>query len=173
MPQGKVRVVGSGFTTFTYDGHPIAFLEQVDDSGQRAFSDAGAPYQFIQPIGHVHPTEIAVSRVLQGGTLSLTIRELWNKYVWEQLWKLAGTRNIVEIINRLADRNTYVNCQMLIKPPAGAGHWRGKNYHNCTIVDIGDNDTITVGGLAVTKGLVVAYTHTSAIKMVRNSKPPT
>ena len=63
----------------------------------------------------------------------------------------------------MAARNTYVTCQMVIKPPAGAGSPRGKSYHNCTIVDIGDNDTNTVGGLAVTKGIVVAYTHTTAL----------
>jgi hypothetical protein len=163
MPSPKVRVVGSGYSTFTYAGQIIAFLEQVDDSGQRAFSDAGAPYQFIQPIGAMHPTEIATSRVLQGGTLNLTIRELWNTYVWEQLANLTGTRNIVDIFNRLAAQNTYVTCQMVIRPPTGSGKPRGKNYHNCTIVDIGDNDTITVGALAVTKGIVVAYTHTSAL----------
>jgi hypothetical protein len=56
MPQPQVRVVGSGFSTFSYQGKPIAYLEQVEDSGQRAFSDAGAPYQFIQPIGSRHPS---------------------------------------------------------------------------------------------------------------------
>ena len=39
MPQTKVRVVGSGFTTFSYNNKPIAFAEGVEDSGQRAFSD--------------------------------------------------------------------------------------------------------------------------------------
>lgn len=164
MPNGKVRVVGSGYSAFTYGGKVIAFLEQVDDSGQRAFSDAGAPYQFIQPLGNTHPTEIAVSRVLQGGTLSLTIRELWNLYVWEQLAGLLGTRNIVDIFDQLARSAAYVTCQLVIKPPQGTGYKpRGKSYHNCTIVDIGDNDTITVGALAVTKGIVVAYTHTTAL----------
>jgi hypothetical protein len=31
------------------------------------------------------------------------------------------------------------------------------------VVDIADNDTITVGALAVTKGIVVAYTHSSRL----------
>lgn len=163
MPTPKARVVGSGFSTFTYRGKVIAFLEQVEDSGQRAFSDAGAPYQFIQPIGHRHPIEIATSRVLQGGTLTLTIRELWNTFVWEQLAGLAGTRNIVDIFDVLAADPSYVTCQSVIRPPKNAGRARGKNYHNCTIVDISDNDTITVGGLAVTKGIVVAYTHSTKL----------
>jgi hypothetical protein len=166
MPQTKVRVVGSGFTQFLYKGKAIAFCEGVEDSGQRAFSDLGQPYQFIQPLGAQHPVEIATSRVLQGGTLILTIRELWNAPVWAQLSGLAGSRNIVDIFRVLANDPNYVTCQTVIKPPGtqnNPGKWRGKNYHNCTVVDINDGDTITVGSLAVTKGITVAYTHTSAL----------
>lgn len=163
MANQKVRVVGSGYSTFLYRGKPIAYLEQLEDSGQRAFSDAGAPYQFIQPIGSRHPIEIATSRVLQGGTLNLTIRELWNAPVWHQLQGLAGTNNIVDVFDALAADPAYVQCQTTIRPPNGAGRPRGKVYHNCVVVDISDNDTITVGGLAVTKGIVVAYTHSSKL----------
>lgn len=162
MPNTQVRVVGSGFTTFSYQGHPIAFLEGVEDSGQRAFSDAGQGYQFIHPLGYRHPIEIATSRVLAGGTLNLTIRELWNSWVWEQLQGLAGTTNIVDVFDVLAQNPQYVTCQTIIQPPGNARP-RGKTYHNCVIVDIADNDTITVGALAVTKGIVVAYTHSSKL----------
>jgi hypothetical protein len=162
MPNTQVRVVGSGFTTFNYRGRPIAFLEGVEDSGQRAFSDAGQGYQFIHPLGSRHPVEIATSRVLTGGTLNLTIRELWNSQVWEQLVGLAGAQNIVDVFQLLAQDPSYVTCQTIIQPP-GNQRPRGKNYHNCVVVDIADNDTITVGALAVTKGIVVAYTHSSKI----------
>jgi hypothetical protein len=151
MPNTKTRVVGSGYSTFTYRGKVIAFLEQVEDSGQRAFSDAGQPWQFIQPIGHRHPVEIATSRVLQGGTLNLTIRELWNTFVWEQLSGLAGTKNIVDVFGRLADDPSYVTCQSVIRPPAGAGKPRGKNYHNCLQSDtriLTDQGTFAIGDLA-------------------------
>jgi hypothetical protein len=161
-PDTQVRVVGSGFSTFSYQGQPIAFLEGVDDSGQRAFSDAGQGYQFIHPLGQSHPIEIATSRVLAGGTLNLTIRELWSGWVWEQLQGLAGTNNIVDVFAVLAANPSYVSCQTVIQPPGNAAP-RGKNYINCTIVDISDNDTITVGALAVTKGIVVAYTHSTAL----------
>jgi hypothetical protein len=162
MPNTQVRVVGSGFSTFNYQGQPIAFLEGVEDSGQRAFSDAGQGYQFIHPLGNSHPIEIATSRVLAGGTLNLTIRELWNSFVWEQLAGLAGAKNIVDVFQLLALNPAYVTCQTIIQPPGGQRP-RGKNYHNCTVVDISDNDTITVGALAVTKGIVVAYTHSTAL----------
>lgn len=166
MPQTKVRVVGSGYTTFSYKGKPIAFCESIEDSGQRPWSDMGQAYQFIHPLGKRTPVEIATSRVLQGGTLMLTIRELWNTAVWEQLAGLAGTYNMVEIFERLAADPNYVQCQTVIKPPGTENQparWRGKNYHNCTVVDINDGDTITVGALAVTKGITVAYTHTTPL----------
>lgn len=162
MPDTRVRVVGSGFTTFSYQGQPIAFLEGVEDSGQRAFSDAGQGYQFIHPLGSRHPVEIATSRVLAGGILNLTIRELWNAPVWAQLNGLAAAANIVDVFELLARNPSYVTCQTLITPP-GNGRPRGKNHHNCVVVDISDNDTITVGALAVTKGIVVAYTHSTPI----------
>jgi hypothetical protein len=162
MPNTKVRVVGSGFTTFNYRGRPIAFLEGVEDSGARAFSDAGQGYQFIHPLGSRTPVEIATSRVLTGGTLNLTIRELWDRQVWEHLQGLMGAANIVDVFELLARDPSYVTCQTIIQPP-GATRPRGKNYHNCVVVDIADNDTITVGALAVTKGIVVAYTHSSKL----------
>jgi len=164
VPVSKVRVVGSGYTTFTYNGKALKFLEQVEDSGQRAFSDAGAAFQFIQPIGYEHPIEIATSRVLQGGQLTLTLREEWIRYVWQQLPDLANTNNIVDVFKQLAAAAQYATCQLVIRPPTAAGKPRGKNYYNCTIVDISDNDTVTVGGLAVTKGIVIAYTHSGPLK---------
>jgi hypothetical protein len=167
VPNTKVRVVGSGFTTFNYNGKAIAFCEGVEDSGQRAFSDLGQPYQFIHPLGQSHPVEIATSRVLAGGTLMLTIRELWNAPVWQQLSGLAQSNNIVDIFKALANDPRYVTCQTIIKPPGTENTpsaWRGKTYQNCVIVDINDGDTITVGALAVTKGITVAYTHSTPLK---------
>src|SRR6516225_11141861 len=115
MPQTTVRVVGSGYTVLSFNNKPIAYCEGWEDSGQRAFSDIGQPYQFIQPIGAEHPIEIATSRVLAGGTLMLTIRELWSQPVWWQLAGLAGTWNIVDVFNKLADNPQYVTATLIIK----------------------------------------------------------
>src|SRR5690606_41786247 len=108
----------------------------------------GQPFQFIHPLGARHPVEIATSRVLQGGTLVLTIRELWNGPVWQQLAGLARSNNIVDIYEALARDPSYVTCTMIIKPPGTEGNpgaWRGKIFHNCVVVDINDGDTVTVG----------------------------
>jgi hypothetical protein len=167
MPAGKVRVTGSGYSTFVYAGKPIAFLNSVEDSGQRAWSDKGQAYAFIQPLGSRTPVEIATSRVLGGGTLQLTIQELWNQAIWEQMSGLAGTNNIVEIFDRLSRTANYVTAQTIIKPPgteSTPSKWRGKIYHNVTVVDIADGDTLTVGGLDVAKPVVCAYTHTTPLR---------
>ncbi len=166
MPSGQARVTGSGYSTFTFAGQPIAFLISVEDSGQRAWSDKGQAYSFIHPLGSITPTEIATSRVLQGGTLQLTIQELWNQAVWEAMAGMTGTNNIVEIFQRLQQTANYVTAQTIIKPPGmenTPSAWRGKIYHQCTIVDIADGDTITVGGLDVAKPVVVAYTSTTPL----------
>jgi hypothetical protein len=47
MPQTTVRVVGSGYTVLSFNNKPIAYCEGWEDSGQRAFSDIGQPYQFL------------------------------------------------------------------------------------------------------------------------------
>lgn len=154
MPQTKVRVVGSGFTTFNYMGKPLMFLDRLADGGVRP---VGTGYEYIQPIGSRHPTEIATARAVTGGLLTLTVRELWNEPVWWQLGNLRGTWDLLTVYDRLAQDPSYVTCQMLIKPPTGPV--RGKTYHNCVIVDIPDDEDVTIGALSVSRGITVAYTH--------------
>jgi hypothetical protein len=157
MPQTRVRVVGSGFTTFTYQGRILAFLEIVRDSGQAPIT---AP-EALTPLGASHPTEIVTGRVLAEGRLDLQLRELWNEPVWYQLG-LTGANNIVEVYRRLSEQPSYVTCQMVIRPP-NSNVVRGKIYHNCVVTGIDDSENITVGALSIPRGIVVHYTHTSAL----------
>lgn len=158
MPQTKVRVVGSGFTTFNYRGKPIAFLDSFTDSGQTAVGGQGGT-EAITPLGSRHPVEIATSRVLAAGTLTATIRELWNQPVWYQLSGLAGRRTITDIWDALARDPSTVTCQMLIKPPRGPT--RGKTYHGCVVTAIDDGENVTIGALSVPRNITIAYTHTT------------
>lgn len=159
MPDSRVRVVGSNYTTFNYKGLPIAFMEQVDDSGQ---APMGQSYEAITPIGALHPVEIVTQRVLSEGTLRLRIRELWNEPIWWQLAGLEGTDTIADVFERLRQEPSFVTCTKIITPPNGAPA-RGLQYHNCTVTGIDDNDTITVGGLSVAKNIVIVYTHKTKI----------
>ena len=174
MASTTVRVVGSGYTVLSYNNQPIAYCEGWEDSGQAAFSDTGQPYQFIQPIGYEYPVEVATSRVLSGGTLMITVRELWNQPIWWALAGLAGTWSIVDIFNALAANPQFVTASLIIKPPGTANQpsrWRGKVYHNVTVVGINDGDTITVGALAVTKGITAVYTYWTPLNANQYSTP--
>lgn len=159
--RAQVRVVGSNYTTFTWNGQPIAYLEVVRDSGQQALSSGGAGFEFIHPLGYRTPTDIVSSRVLDGGTIDLMIRELWNLQVWEHLAGLTGTQTIVEVFDRLAQTPQYVTCTKVISPPGGTRY--GKVYHRCQIVGIQDGDEITIGALSVAKQVRIGYTHTTRI----------
>lgn len=161
MPHSKVRVVGSGFTTLTYRGKRIAFLDSFQDSGQRPVGsgqNGGQGYDVVHELDKKVPTEVVTSRAIGAGTLSLTIRELWNEPVWYQLSGLEGTFDQVEVFRRLAAEPSEVTCQMLIKPP-GSTVWRGKTYHNCTVVAIDDSESVSIGQLSVPRGISILYTH--------------
>lgn len=154
----QVRNVGSNYTTFQWDGKPIAYLESFTDSGVTPYSESGQGYEFITPLGQTHPTDVVTSRVLNGGTITCTIRELWGKEVWEHLSGLAGTQDIVALFAALAKRGTPVTCTKIITPPNGKSTY-GKHYYNCVVVSVMDGETVTIGALSVPKNVVIAYTH--------------
>lgn len=156
--QTRTRVVGSGFTTFNYRGQPIAFLDQFADSGQRPIAGA----EPVHPIGSRFPVEIATARALAAGTLTITIRELWNEPVWYQLVGLSGTPDIISVYEALAASPSEVTCQMLIKPP-GSPTWRGKTYHNCVIIDIADDENVSIRDMTIPRNISLMYTHTTTI----------
>ena len=159
MPQTKVRNVGSGFTTFNYRGQPIAFLDSMQDGGQRPLGGPRGPIDGVIPIGAKHPVELVASRVLNYGVLTVTIRELWNEPVWYQLAGLRGVgESIVDVWNALARDPAAVTCQKIIMPP-GSSVWRGLTYHNCIVTDVDDGETVSADALTVSKGISIAYTH--------------
>lgn len=159
MPRTRTRVVGSGFTSLSYQGRPIAFLDRFTDSGQRPI----APPEAVTPLDAKRPVEIATARVLGPGTITATIRETWNEPVWFQLAGLAGTETIVDVYERIAAAPGEVTCQMLIKPP-GAPTWRGKVYHGCVVSDIDDGETVEIGALTIARNITIMYTHTTPVR---------
>lgn len=152
----KTRIVGSNFTTFVFNGQPIAWCDQVTDSGQKA--GVGQAYEAIFPLGYYHPVEFATTRVLSEGTLMMRVRELWNAPAWTQLQGLANTNNIVEIMQAVASSPTPISAQMIIKP-AGSSTWRGWTYHNIVVTDVQQGESIALGNLTMPRDVTAAYTH--------------
>jgi len=153
MPQTRVRVVGSGFSSFNWRGQPIAYLDSVSDSGQAPVANAEA----VQPLGALHPVEIATARAVGAGELRLTLRELWDGPAWTQLAGLAGTTDIIGIFNAMAADPSDVTCQMIIKSPNG--QIRGKTYHNCVVINVDQTENLTINALSVPRVITVWYTH--------------
>lgn len=161
MPQGQVRVVGSGYTVLEYSGKRIAWLDSFTDSGQAPFSDGGPGWQPIIPLDARRPVEIVTGRTLGAGSIQATIRELWNAPVWYQLQGLAGRRTLTDVWEALRLSPMSVTCRMVIRPPTGPA--RGKVYHNCVITSIPDDETVTIGALSVSRIITVVYTHSTAV----------
>lgn len=170
MPQSKVRVVGSGFTTFNYRGKPIAFLESVEDSGQDPYSGGmGGAVQAIYTLASNRAEEIVTTRVLGTGTLTMTIRELWNKKVWQQLEGLRDVNGeITDIYRAFAEDPSLVTCQMIQKPP-GSNVWKSTEYHNCIITAVDNSESVSIGAMSVGRTIVVAYTHKTSTNVSATS----
>lgn len=154
--QSNVRVTGSNYTVFQWRGRSIAYLDQIQDSGVRPIAQPEA----ITPLGESHPTEFVTARATTAGTLTLTIRELWDKEVWQHLFGLATANNIVDIWRVMAEDPSSTTCQSIIKPPTG-NYYRTKTYHNVIVSDIDDRETINLGAMSVAKSLTCMYTHST------------
>lgn len=153
----RARNVGSSFTTFRYNGKSIAYLTEIADAGVNPIAQP----QFIQPLGNRHPVEIVTPRAHGGGSFDLTVVELWHEEVWEQLAGLAGTHDIIEVFERLAETPQYVTCTKIISPPYGKKY--GKTYHRCVVTAIPTAETVNIGSLSISKAITVSYTHTTPL----------
>lgn len=168
--RSQTRVVGSSYTTFVWNGGAngagqiLAWLDQVQDSGQAAVGQggAGAGYDTVTPLGYETAQDVVTSRVLAPGTLTATIRELWNAPAWQQLSGLAGTNNIIDIFNYMSSLTQPITCQMIIKPP-NQTTWRGWVYNNCTIVQIADGENIQIGALTTSRAVTILYTSRTSL----------
>ncbi len=162
MPQTRTRVVGSGFSSLSFNGRPLAFLDGFNDSGQTALGagamgagGGGTGWEPVIPLDARYAIEWATSRVLNPGQLTITLRELWNEPAW---WRLGfgGTVDIVQVFERLAQTGE-VTAQMIIRPPNGGV--RTRTYHNLLITNIDDTETVTVGALTIGKNIQAVYSH--------------
>ena len=162
------RVTGSNFTTFVFNGQTsLAWLEGVTDTGQSLIGTGGS-WDVITPLGNYHPTEIVTSRVLGAGTMTFTIRELWNRPAWQELSILVGTENIADIVTTMAQSPTPIAAHMYIKS-AGSSTWRGWVYNNITITGVEAGEAISLGGMTLTRTLTAMYTHRTPLVTTGNT----
>jgi hypothetical protein len=155
--KSDVRVGGSNYTTFQWNGATVAYLERIVDSGQQPVGQGMAE---IHPLGQKYPLEFAVPNALTGGRLTLTVDELWNKSVWQHLNGLESANDLLDVWTVFRANAAAITCKTIVKPP-NTNYWRTKTYHNIVIIGIDDGETIEIGTMQLLKNITAAYTHSS------------
>lgn len=154
MTATQSRVVGSNFTTMRWRGAPIAFLLGVQDSGQAPV----APPESVHPLGSPHPIEIATPDALSAGTLTFTVKELWNKPVWQHFSGLAAAQNILDVWRVIRQMSEDITCQMVVKNP-NSTTWRTKTFYGVVITEIDDSESVRIGSMTLDRPVGAMYTH--------------
>lgn len=167
--RNRVRVGGSGFTVFTWQGKIIAFARQVAHTSPAPVGPGAVP---IHPLDEPFPIEVITPAAQGMGTLTLELYELYGQQIWERLGsesytgntagELAGAVDLVDVFVRQAASPNPINMVKWVRPPT----LRGRNmepyteeYHRVVITNILDGETIEVGTMEVLKQITVAYTY--------------
>jgi hypothetical protein len=162
----RVRVGGSGFTSFFWNQQPIAFCRMLAHTPPTPVGPGPTP---IQPLDEPYPIDIVTPAAQTVGTLQLELYELYNRKVWDHLSIIAGSVDIVNIFIKVAASATPIQIVKVIQPPTlggkTGGHSKGGKYfdifHNCVITSVEDGETIEIGSMEITKRISVMYTHTT------------
>jgi hypothetical protein len=157
MPETKTRMAGSGRTAFFFNGFQIAWLDSFTDSGQAPVGAEGG-MEVVHPIGKRHPQEIVTSRALSAGTLTVSVRELWNSKWWHQFRGLAGTQDVVAVWQKIAARKNSLTAAIVIR--RGGKVLRGRQFHGVMPQPFDDGETggpITLGSLTIARNMTFTY----------------
>lgn len=144
--------VGGGYTAFTFNGRPLAYLEVINDQAPQPVAQP----EPVQPLDAEHPVEIAFPMAHGPGTLQLTIREQWGEDIWDQIPQFRGADNIIEVFRRNLDAGNIV-CQKIIRKPGGGT--RVVTYHGVVVSNIDESETVEVRTMTLPKRLTLMYTH--------------
>lgn len=154
--ESKTRIGGAGFTTMTFRGTRLAYLQTLQDTPPQPVAGA----QVVQAIDDEVPQEIVTSHAVGAGTLRLTFFELWNEPVWSRLPGLEGTNNLLDVLKRQVQLGE-VSCRKLIKSPSGI--IRARVYHSCVISDVDEGEQLNIGTMTLPKTLTLQYVRTTIV----------
>jgi hypothetical protein len=154
--ESKTRVGGSGYTSMTWRGQRLAYLQTLQDTPPQPVAGA----QVVQPIDEETPLEIVTAVAVGAGTLRLTFYELWNEPVWAGLPGLEGTNNLLEVLKRQIQLGE-ITCRKLIKSPMGIT--RARVFHGCVLTDIDEGEQINIGTMTIPKTITLQYIKTTTV----------
>lgn len=154
--ESKTRVGGSGFTTMTWKGTRLAYLQTIMDIPPRPVGDPVA----VQPIDEPVPLEIVTSMAVGSGQLRCTFFELWNAPVWATLPGLEGTNNLLDVLKRQMSLGE-ITMRKVIKSPSGI--MRAKVYHGVVVTDIDEGEQINIASMVLPKNMSMMYTYSTPV----------
>lgn len=182
MAARQFRVGGSRWTTFEWDGQPIAHLNQLAHTSPTAVATPVA----IQPLDARRPLEVITPNAIGMGTLVLEVVELYGSAIWQELVSLAATveaqgnitnnsnqatptaagessnngTDLADIFNAIASTADPISVVKYVQPPQGSKvSPYYTHFFNCVISDFQDDETITIGTMQIYKQLTINYTH--------------
>jgi len=155
--ESKTRVGGSGFTTMTFRGTRLAYLQTMQDTPPQPVAGA----QVVQSIDEATPQEIVTAMAVGAGTMRMTFYELWNEPVWAKLPGLEGTNTLLEVLQRQMTIDE-VRCSKLIRSPS-SGIYRVRNYHGCVLTDIDEGEQVNIGTMTLPKTITMQYIKTTIV----------
>ncbi len=158
----KVRVVG-GYTVFHWsvDGggeEPQEVIGFADNIRVTSVSPVAAAIP-IQPLNALRPAEIVTSRAHGHGVINLFLTELYNFAVWQRLAGLAGSRDIIDIMEYLAGVDNGARITKYVRTPGKNTADYYDTYHNCVITRVADDEDVRIDTMNVQKEIEVWYTH--------------
>jgi hypothetical protein len=154
--ESKTRVGGAGFTTMTFRGTRLAYLQTLQDTPPQPVAGA----QVVQSIDDEVPMEIVTSMAVGAGTMRMTFYELWNEPVWSRLPGLEGTNTLLDVLKRQIALGE-IACRKLIKSPSGIT--RARVYHGCVLTDIDEGEQINIGTMTIPKTITMQYIKTTIV----------
>jgi len=162
MPRSRVRVGGSGFTTFHWRNNLIGWAENVTVNPVQPVAQPVA----IQPLNAQRPIEIITPGAHANGTITLTLTELYNQSVWQRLSDLTGSNDIVDIMRTIAAIDQGITLTKIIRPGAfnttndDPTTFKHETFFNVVVASVEDQgETIDVRTMELNKQMTLWYTH--------------
>ncbi len=184
----RFRTGGSGFTTFTWNGSPIGWAQNISVTSPQPVA---APVP-IQPMDQPYPLYIMTPAAIGPGTLQVQLFEVFNYKIWDWIMasidntnptstvtagKMGRYNDLLDVFVRMAAVGP-MTCYKLIYPPNNGDRngipgsssasvtINGTNcyadvYYNCMVTDIRDDEQIDIGTMEVIKNMTIMYTYST------------
>lgn len=155
-PNKRPRLGGSARTVFMWRGTVIGFAQSVTVEPVQPVADPVA----VQPLNSPRPVEILTPAATRWGVIRLTMTELYNRSVWQNLAGLANSQDLVDIFQYVARLDDGINIVKRVRPHISDGEYT-ETFHNCVIARINDGETIDITTMDINKEIEVWYTHST------------